>query len=45
MLTRQQVVVGSGDEKRGLIKVAMESKALKDAVGPGFIFDGNKIAW
>ncbi|KAF2481788.1 Piwi domain-containing protein [Neohortaea acidophila] len=36
---------GSGNEKRGLIRKLWESKAVKAALGPGFIFDGNKLAW
>ncbi|KAL9030315.1 MAG: hypothetical protein Q9196_001543 [Gyalolechia fulgens] len=42
------VQVGSGAEKRGLIKTAWESNALNNAL-PGtrnnWIFDGNKLAW
>ncbi|KAI9834225.1 MAG: hypothetical protein M1819_003063 [Sarea resinae] len=39
------ILIGSGGEKRGLIKRVWESKAVTSAVGPGWIFDGNKIAW
>lgn len=40
-----KVLIGSGAEKRGLIKNLWESKAIKAAIGKGFIFDGNKIGW
>ncbi len=39
------VLIGSGTEKRGLIKKLWASKSLKEALGQGFIFDGNKLAW
>jgi eukaryotic translation initiation factor 2C len=41
------VQIGSGVEKRGLIKAVWNSKAMKNALsgGDGFIFDGNKLAW
>lgn len=46
LLTYQlQVLIGSGAEKRGLIKTVWESQAIKNAIGKGFIFDGNKIGW
>ena len=35
-----EVMVGNGAEKRGLIKKVYESKAVKEALGPGWIFDG-----
>lgn len=44
-LTWLQINIGSGAEKRGLIKGIWESKSIKDVIGPGFIFDGNKIGW
>lgn len=40
-----QINIGTGAEKRGLIKGVWESKSVKDVIGPGFIFDGNKIGW
>ncbi|KZF18861.1 Piwi-domain-containing protein [Xylona heveae TC161] len=39
------VQIGSGVEKRGLIKRVWNSKSMADKLGPGWIFDGNKIAW
>jgi eukaryotic translation initiation factor 2C len=39
------VMIGSGTEKRGLIKKVWQSKGLKQALGDGFIYDGNKLAW
>jgi eukaryotic translation initiation factor 2C len=39
------VAVGKGDEKRGTIKAMWESKAVQKELGPGWIFDGNKLAW
>lgn len=44
-LTRLQISIGTGAEKRGLIKGVWESKSVKSVIGPGFIFDGNKIGW
>ena len=38
------VHIGSGTETRGLIMKVWESRAVQDALGPGFIFDGNKLA-
>lgn len=43
--TNEQVCIGSGAEKRGLIKVVSQTKAFKEFVGTGFIFDGNAIGW
>ncbi len=43
--TPQQVVIGNGAEKRGLIKSVWDSKTVQAKIGPGFIFDGNKIGW
>lgn len=40
-----EVLIGNGAEKRGLIKSVWESKGLKQALGTGFIFDGNRLAW
>ncbi|KAK4556352.1 Protein argonaute [Recurvomyces mirabilis] len=39
------VIIGNGDEKRGLNKHMWECPALKAALGKGWIFDGNKLAW
>ena len=39
------VIVGSGQEKRGLILNVWESQTVKQALGNGWIFDGNKLAW
>lgn len=39
------VLVGSGQEKRGLIAKVWHSPAVQQAVGPLFIWDGNKIGW
>lgn len=38
-------MIGSGVEKRGLIKAVWASKAIQEKLGKGFIFDGNKIGW
>ncbi len=43
-----KVVVGSGDEKRGLIAAVWGSKKVKSEIaryGAGFIFDMNRIGW
>ncbi|KAI5239632.1 Piwi-domain-containing protein [Aureobasidium subglaciale] len=40
-----QVMVGTGAEKRGLIKAVWNSKATKEQLGTGWIFDGNSLAW
>lgn len=40
-----EVMVGKGDEKRGLIKAVWESQAVKQALGDDIIFDGDKMAW
>lgn len=40
-----KINIGNGAEKRGLIMSVWESKAVKNKVGNGFIFDGNKIGW
>lgn len=39
------VLVGSGTEKRGLIKRVWASKRVQNELGSGFIYDGNKLAW
>ncbi|KAI5204824.1 Piwi-domain-containing protein [Aureobasidium subglaciale] len=40
-----QVMVGTGAEKRGLIKAVWASKTTKEQLGNGWIFDGNSLAW
>lgn len=45
LLTVGQVQVGSGNEKRGTIKKVWDTQAVRTALGPGVIFDGNKLAW
>lgn len=41
-----EVMVGKGDEKRGLIKRVWESRAVQRAIGgDDFIWDGNVLAW
>ncbi|KAI9745992.1 MAG: hypothetical protein M1818_000673 [Claussenomyces sp. TS43310] len=42
------VLIGSGNEKRGLIKAVWHSQAIQAAlkqVGPMWLFDGQRIAW
>ncbi|KAI6846917.1 Piwi-domain-containing protein [Hortaea werneckii] len=39
------VLIGNGLEKRGLIKEVWECPSVRDALGKGWIFDGNKLAW
>lgn len=39
------VHIGNGAEKRALIRKVWESKSIQKATGPGWIFDGNKLAW
>ena len=39
------VVIGSGAEKRGLIKKVWNSKEIQSQLGNSFIFDGNRLAW
>ncbi|TKA61731.1 hypothetical protein B0A49_11611, partial [Cryomyces minteri] len=39
------VIIGNGAENRGLIKHLWQSKAVREALGAGWIFDGNRIAW
>lgn len=40
-----EVMIGSGAEKRGLIKKVWQSKTVQQALGKGWIFDGNRLAW
>ncbi|KAF2459512.1 Piwi domain-containing protein [Lineolata rhizophorae] len=39
------VQVGSGAEKRPVVRAVWTSKAVKNMLGPGWVFDGNRIAW
>ena len=45
MLTLCKVLIGSGSEKRGLVRAVWESSPVQEAIGKGFIFDGNKLGW
>jgi eukaryotic translation initiation factor 2C len=40
-----QVQIGSGVERRALVKKVWHSQAVKNAIGPSWIFDGNRLAW
>ncbi|KAI7549659.1 hypothetical protein KC317_g14508, partial [Hortaea werneckii] len=39
------VLIGNGLEKRGLVKEVWACQSVRDALGKGWIFDGNKLAW
>lgn len=39
------VMVGDNKQKRGLIKKVWSSQAVKTALGEGWIFDGQSLAW
>ncbi|KAK0345141.1 Protein argonaute [Friedmanniomyces endolithicus] len=39
------VIIGNGTEKRGLMNKVWQSKAIRAALGTGWIYDGNKLAW
>lgn len=39
------VLIGSGAEKRGLIKKIWNSTTVQKDLGQGWIFDGNRLAW
>ncbi|KAK8243527.1 Piwi domain-containing protein [Phyllosticta capitalensis] len=39
------VIIGSGTEKRGLIKAVWHSEGVFKKLGKGWLFDGNRIAW
>ena len=39
------MLIGSGVEKRGLVAKVWQSKAVRQELGQGFIFDGVKLAW
>ncbi|TKA80235.1 hypothetical protein B0A55_04157 [Friedmanniomyces simplex] len=39
------VIIGDGTEKRGLMNKVWQSKAVRTALGQGWIYDGNKLAW
>ena len=40
-----QVLIGNGIEKRGLVAKVWQSKAVRQELGQGFLFDGVKLAW
>ena len=40
-----EVLIGSGTEKRGLVQAVWDSNAVKQAIGSGWVFDGNRLAW
>ena len=43
-----KIVIGSGDEAKGLNRAVWASNKAKNEMpryGPGFIFDGNRIGW
>ncbi|KAM3422173.1 hypothetical protein BST61_g2542 [Cercospora zeina] len=40
-----EVMIGSGEEKRGAIDKVWNSKPVQAEVGPFTIFDGNRLAW
>lgn len=44
-LTIIQVSIGSGNEKRALIKKLWFTDEVQAVVGKGCLFDGNKLAW
>lgn len=37
--------IGNGAERRALIDKVWKSQAVKKAIGTGYLFDGNKLAW
>lgn len=37
--------MNAGAEKRGLVKKVWESRAVSAALGSGWVFDGNRLAW
>ena len=39
------VTVGDNIDKRGLIQKVWDSSRVRTALKPGWIFDGNKLAW
>ena len=39
-----EVLIGSGVEKRGLVKKVWQSKAVRDTIGKGWIFDGEIVS-
>ena len=47
MLNLSQVTIGSGAEKRGLIKKVWASKTVQQELGADnmWLYDGNKLAW
>ncbi|KAK8222085.1 Protein argonaute [Zalaria obscura] len=44
-VVQYDVLIGNGAEARGLIMNLWESRAVQQAIGRGFVFDGNKLAW
>ncbi|KAK7529899.1 Piwi domain-containing protein [Phyllosticta citribraziliensis] len=44
-VSQYDVIIGSGNEKRGLIKAIWHSETVARKLGQGWLFDGNKIAW
>ncbi len=44
-LTLLQIIIGSGQEKRGLVNAIWNSKIAKAKLDNSFIFDGKAIGW
>ncbi|TKA22357.1 hypothetical protein B0A50_08176 [Salinomyces thailandicus] len=40
-----EVLIGSGVEKRGLVRRMWESNAVRTAVGRNVVYDGDRLAW
>lgn len=41
-----QVIIGKGDvEKRALVQAVWHCDSLQKQLGPGWLFDGNRLAW
>ncbi|KAF2716205.1 Piwi-domain-containing protein [Polychaeton citri CBS 116435] len=40
-----RILIGSGAEKPIVVRKVWESRALKEAIGRGWIFDGKDLAW
>ncbi|KAL9105736.1 MAG: hypothetical protein Q9227_009124 [Pyrenula ochraceoflavens] len=45
IIYQYDINIGNGKESRALISKVWDSKAVKTAIGTGFLFDGNKLAW
>ncbi|MCJ1285782.1 hypothetical protein MMC26_005123 [Xylographa opegraphella] len=45
VIYQYDVLIGSGVEKRGLVTKVWNSKAVQKAIGNGWVFDGNRLAW